>query len=36
MDTFPITKLGYEALTIELEDLVKRQRPEVIEAIAEA
>lgn len=36
MDQFPMTKKGYEALSAELENLKKVQRPAVIEAIAEA
>lgn len=36
MDTFPITKKGFDALIAELEDLKRVQRPAVIEAIAEA
>lgn len=36
MDTFPITKIGFEKLSAELENLKKVQRPAVIEAIAEA
>ncbi len=36
MDTFPVTKKGYEALSDELTDLKKVQRPAVIEAIATA
>lgn len=35
-DTYPMTKKGHEALETELTDLVKKQRPAVIEAIAEA
>lgn len=36
METFPITKKGFDALSAELTDLIKVQRPEVIEAIADA
>lgn len=36
MDTYPITKAGFEALEAELKDLKSVQRPAVIEAIAEA
>lgn len=36
MDRFPITKEGYTRMEAELKDLKGRQRPEVIEAIAEA
>src|ERR1700710_3070496 len=36
MDRFPITKEGYTRMEAELKDLKSRQRPEVIEAIAEA
>ena len=36
MDTYPVTKKGFAALEIELQDLLKNQRPAVIEAIAEA
>ena len=36
MDTIPVTKAGYDALENELQDLIKVQRPNVIEAIAEA
>ncbi len=36
MDTFPVTKVGFEALTKELERLKTVDRPEVIQAIAEA
>ena len=36
MDQFPMTKKGFDALSSELENLKKVQRPAVIEAIAEA
>lgn len=36
MDTIPVTKVGFETLEAELEDLVRVQRPNVVEAIAEA
>jgi len=36
MDTFPITKAGHAALEKELENLIRVQRPKVIEAIATA
>lgn len=36
MDKVPMTQTGYETLSAELKDLKGRQRPEVIEAIAEA
>ncbi len=36
MDRFPITKEGFTKMEAELKDLKGRQRPEVIEAIAEA
>ena len=36
MDAIPVTKQGFEALEAELEDLIRVQRPNVIEAIAEA
>jgi len=36
MDRFPMTKQGYEKLKDELDDLLNVQRPQVIEAIAEA
>lgn len=36
MEQYPITVQGFEALKAELQDLVKRQRPAVIEAIATA
>ena len=36
MDQIPVTKKGFEALESELQDLVKVQRPNVIEAIAAA
>lgn len=36
MDKIPMTKEGYEMLEVELKDLKSVQRPEVIEAIAEA
>ncbi len=36
MDQYPITKNGYEELTAELENLKKVERPNVIQAIAEA
>ena len=36
MDRFPITKEGYIRMEAELKDLKGRQRPEIIEAIAEA
>lgn len=36
MDQVPVTKTGYEKLTAELENLLKVERPNVIEAIASA
>ncbi|MBI1301055.1 MAG: transcription elongation factor GreA [Alphaproteobacteria bacterium] len=36
MEQIPVTKTGYEKLTAELENLLKVQRPAVIEAIASA
>ncbi len=36
MDQIPVTKIGYDALKEELHDLKTVQRPEVIEAIADA
>ena len=36
MDKIPMTKQGHEALTAELHDLKKVQRPQVIQDIAEA
>ncbi len=36
MEQIPVTKLGYERLTSELEELKTVKRPNVIEAIAEA
>lgn len=36
MEQIPVTKQGFEALEAELHDLIKVQRPNVIEAIAEA
>lgn len=36
MDTYPMTKAGFDTLSAELENLKKVQRPAVIEAIAEA
>jgi transcription elongation factor GreA len=36
MDQYPMTVRGFEMLKAELHDLVKRQRPAVIQAIAEA
>lgn len=36
MERFPITRKGFEKMEAELKDLKGRQRPEVIEAIAEA
>ena len=36
MERFPITKEGFTRMEAELKDLKSRQRPEVIEAIAEA
>lgn len=36
MDQYPITKIGFETLEAELHDLKTVQRPNVIEAIAEA
>ena len=36
MDQIPVTKKGYEALEAELQDLIKVQRPNVIDAIAAA
>ena len=36
MDRFPITKAGFDKMEAELKDLKSRQRPEIIEAIAEA
>ncbi len=36
MDQFPMTKIGFSALSLELTDLKKVQRPTVIQAIAEA
>lgn len=36
MERFPITRAGFDRMETELKDLKFRQRPEVIEAIAEA
>ena len=36
MDQIPVTKVGFEALEAELQDLKSVQRPNVIEAIATA
>ena len=36
MDRFPITKVGFDKMEAELKDLKFRQRPEVVEALAEA
>ena len=36
MERFPITQAGYTRMEAELKDLKSRQRPEIIEAIAEA
>lgn len=36
MDQIPVTKQGFDALEAELKDLIKVQRPNVIEAIATA
>ncbi len=36
MERFPITKEGFTRMEAELKDLKSRQRPEIIEAIAEA
>lgn len=36
MDRFPITQEGFTKMEAELKDLKGRQRPEIIEAIAEA
>lgn len=36
MDTIPVTKAGFDMLENELQDLIKVQRPNVIEAIATA
>ena len=36
MERFPITKIGFVNMEAELKDLKGRQRPEIIEAIAEA
>ena len=36
MEQIPVTKIGFEALSAEFEDLKKVKRPEVIEAIAVA
>ena len=36
MDRFPMTKHGYTQLKAELDDLLNVQRPQVVEAIAEA
>ena len=36
MEQIPVTKNGFEALEAELQDLIKVQRPTVVEAIAEA
>ena len=36
MDQIPVTKIGFEVLEAELQDLIKVQRPNVIEAIATA
>lgn len=36
MDQYPMTKKGFDALEAELTDLIKVQRPTVIQAIAEA
>ena len=36
MDQVPVTKIGYERLTAELENLIKVERPNVIELIVTA
>jgi transcription elongation factor GreA len=36
MEQYPVTKKGFEALEAELQDLIKVQRPNVVEAIAVA